>query len=124
MRKCEIRGGRMPDIPSDVKNVLKEFVVKVEKILKYKINKIILYGSYARGDYRENSDLDIMILTDLSDDEIVNVRTEVWDVASDVGLENNIMISVILKNIEDYNYWLDTLPFYMNVKKEGVVING
>ena len=113
----------MPDIRSDVKNVLKEFVVKVEKILKYKINKIILYGSYARGDYSENSDLDIMILTDLSEDEIVDKRTEVWDVASDVGLENNIMISVILKNIEDYNYWLDTLPFYMNVKKEGVVIS-
>ena len=31
---------------------------------------ILLYGSYARGDFRPDSDIDIMILVDLSDDEI------------------------------------------------------
>lgn len=76
------------------------------------------------GDYSENSDLDIMILTDLSEDEIVERRTEIWDLASDIGLENDILISVLLKNEEDFNYWINTIPFYMNVEKEGVVLNG
>lgn len=65
-----------------------------------------------------------MILTELSEEEIVEVRTQIWDFAYDVGLDNDIMISVLLKNIEDFNYWLDTLPFYMNVKKEGTVLYG
>lgn len=114
----------MSNLPDNIQNVLNEFVTRINDVLKGKVNKIILYGSYARGDYRENSDLDIMVLTDLSEEEIVDVRTELWDIASDIGLENNIMISIMLKNVEDYNYWLDTLPFYINVKNEGVVLNG
>ena len=76
------------------------------------------------GDYRENSDLDIMILTDLSESEIIDVRTYIWDFVYDIGLENDIMISVSIKNIDEFNYWIDTLPFYMNVEREGIVLNG
>jgi len=114
----------MSNLPNNIKNILNEFIMRINDVLKGKVDKIILYGSYARGDYSENSDLDIMILTNLSEEEIVDIRTEIWDIASDIGLENDIIISIMLKNIEDYNYWLDTLPFYMNVKKEGVVLNG
>jgi predicted nucleotidyltransferase len=76
------------------------------------------------GDYKENSDLDIMILTDMTESEIVQRRTEIWDLASDIGLENDILISVLLKNEEDFKYWINTLPFYINVEKEGVILNG
>lgn len=114
----------MPNVPNNIEKAINEFLVGINNILKNRVKKIILYGSYARGDYRENSDLDIMILTNLSEEEIVNVRTKIWDFAYDVGLENDIVISALLKNIDDFNYWLDTLPFYMNVQKEGVVLNG
>ena len=65
-----------------------------------------------------------MILTKLSEKEIVKVRTQIWDYAYDVGLENDIIISALLKNTDDFNYWLDTLSFYMNVKKEGTILHG
>ena len=39
--------------------------------------KIILYGSYARGDYNKQSDVDIMILTDLSFEEIEEYRDRI-----------------------------------------------
>lgn len=114
----------MPNVPTNIEKAINEFTSKVNDILKDNLKKIILYGSYARGDYRKNSDLDIMILTNLTDEEIVKIRTQIWDVAYDVGLDNDIIISAIIKNINSYNYWLDTLPFYMNVQKEGVVLNG
>lgn len=114
----------MPKIPKNIEKAINDFINEINNILKNKIKKVILYGSYARGDYRENSDLDIMILTNLTEKEIVNIRTEIWDIAYDIGLENDIVISTLIKNINDYNYWLDTLPFYMNVQKEGVVLNG
>lgn len=41
------------------------------------LSKIILYGSYARGDYRENSDIDLMILTTLTDNEIENIESKI-----------------------------------------------
>ena len=46
--------------------VLKAFVKQIRKIFGASLRQIILYGSYARGDYRDNSDMDIMILTSLA----------------------------------------------------------
>ena len=41
----------------------------------------IVYGSYARGDFNENSDIDIMVLTSRSEEEIKLVEYELYDVA-------------------------------------------
>ena len=76
------------------------------------------------GDFDESSDIDIMILTDLSENEIIEIRTKIWDLAYDIGIDNDIIISALLKNIDNFSYWQDTLPFYMNVQKEGLTLNG
>ena len=77
------------------------------------------------GDFNESSDIDIMILTDLTDDEIVKYRSEMSHLAYDVECNNdfNISLSPLLKNMDKFNYWLEALPFYMNVQKEGVVLS-
>ena len=114
----------MPNLPSEIEKVLYEFVKKVREILGKRVIKIILYGSYARGDYNDNSDIDIMILTDLSDDEIIEYRSKISDIAFDIEFDNsfNVMISPLVKNIDKFNYWLEALPFYMNVQEEGIVL--
>ena len=40
----------------------KDIILIMKRMLISKLSKIILYGSYARGDYRENSDVDVMLL--------------------------------------------------------------
>ncbi len=77
------------------------------------------------GDFNKCSDIDIMILTDLNDDEIVKYRSEVSHLAYDVECDNNFDFSVspLLKNMDKFNYWLEAMPFYMNVQKEGVVLS-
>ena len=112
-------------MPNNIKNVIQEFVKGVNEILGDRVKRIILYGSYARGDFKKGSDIDIMILTDLSDDELSSYRDKVWDFAYDVEYENNfdITLSPLVKNIDRFNYWLNAMPFYMNVQKEGVVLS-
>lgn len=105
-------------------DIILEFSQQVKIILGDKLTKIILYGSYARGDYRENSDIDIMVLTTLTDDKIEEIETKVFDLAFDFLMDYGIDISVIIKNEEHFNYWLGALPFYDNVKRERVVLNG
>ena len=46
--------------------------------------KVVLYGSYARGDNRENSDIDIMVLVKASDDIIKEKMNEIYDFAFDI----------------------------------------
>ncbi len=115
----------MPHVPKKVESIIQEFINKVNEILGTRVKKIILYGSYARGDYRENSDVDIMILTDLSDSEIIEYRDKVSDIAFDIEFDHNfdVMLSPLVKNIDKFNYWLEALPFYINVEKEGVVLS-
>lgn len=115
----------MPNIPENISKIIDEFVKGVNEILGNRVKKIILYGSYARGDYNEGSDIDIMILTDLTDDEIVKYRKEIAYFVYDLEADNDfdVTLSPLLKNIEKFNDWLEAMPFYMNVQKEGVILN-
>jgi len=76
------------------------------------------------GDYNKSSDIDIMILVDLEGSERVQALYKVSDLAFEIELEHNIILSPIIKNIDYFNSWLDVKPFYANVVNEGVVLHG
>lgn len=107
---------------ADKKDIIYRFAKMLRQMLGDRLTKVILYGSYARGDYNENSDIDIMVLTTFSDEEIEQVESRVFDLAFDFLMEYGIDISVIVKNDEHFYHWLGALPFYNNVDKEGIVI--
>lgn len=107
-----------------VHDILLKFSQEVQKIMGKTLKKVIIYGSYARGDYNENSDIDVMILTTLTDEEIRKIENAIYDIAFDFQMDYFVDISVIVKNEEQFKYWLGALPFYDNVQKEGIIING
>ena len=84
-------------IPFNISKAINEFLVKANNMFGDRAKKIILYGSYARGDFNKSSDIDIMILTDLTDDEIVEYSEKIWDFAYDIELENNVILSILIK---------------------------
>lgn len=101
--------------------VLMLFAQNTKRILKDSLSKLIVYGSYARGDYKNNSDIDVMILTSLSKEKIEQMENDIFDLAFDLEMETGIVVNPVLENEEHYNYWLGALPFYNNVEKEGIV---
>ena len=111
-------------MPVAKREIIMSFARKVRRILGKNLKQVILYGSYARGDYTEDSDIDIMVLTTLTDKEIEQIETEIYDLAFDFLMDYGVDINVVIKNEKQFNYWLGALPFYNNVKKEGVVLSG
>ena len=111
-------------MPVAKREIIMSFARKVRRILGKNLKQVILYGSYARGDYTEDSDIDITVLTTLTDKEIEQIETEIYDLAFDYLMDYGVDISVVIKNEEQLNYWLGALPFYDNVRKEGMVLNG
>lgn len=107
-----------------IRNILYGFSIQLKRLLGQDLSKIILYGSYARGDFQENSDVDVMILVKLSPEKIEHIESPIFDLAFDIELEHGIHISPIIKNEDQFEYWADVLPFYRTVRKEGVEING
>lgn len=100
--------------------ILKKYVEDVRKIYGENLRTIILYGSYARGDFKPDSDIDLMILVDLSDDEIKRKGHVLSDLTFDYNFDNNLEIMPIVKNLDHFNKWIRAYPFYNNVKNEGV----
>ena len=114
----------MPKLPLKIENVINEFVKEIQEILGENLKKVILYGSYARGDYKKNSDIDIMILADIPIENLYSYFIKISEKAYDLELENDIILSPLLKNEERFESWSEAMPFYMNVLKEGAILIG
>ena len=54
---------------------------------------------------------------------IIKCKNDIYDLAFEVEMNTGIEISPVIKNEEQYEYWVDTLPFYRNVRDEGVVVS-
>lgn len=111
-------------MPDKIDSILKQFIMEISTLIGDRLKKVILYGSYARGDYDKNSDIDIMILTDFDEEEIAEYRMKIRELACELEIENDVIISPIVRNIDKYNNRINIIPFYMNVQKEGVVLRG
>lgn len=109
-------------MPTNINHLMRQFAGELKKIFGKSLCNVIVYGSYARGDYTERSDVDVMILVSLSDNDIRTKKDIVYDLAFDYFMEYDLDISTIIKNVNHFNAWSDTLPFYRNVKKEGIQI--
>lgn len=81
------------------------------------IKQIILFGSVARGDDDEESDIDILIISPIADD----LTDDIMEVVTDIVLEKKEIISPLLMTDEHFNK-TKNYPFLTNVLKEGVVI--
>ena len=107
-------------MPVHISDVMQEFAKSVRKILGNSLDSVIVYGSYARGDYSEFSDIDVMLLVSLGEEGIKKISDQISDLAFDFMMKYGVDISPVITNTDHFNYWVDNLPFYRNVRDEGV----
>jgi len=100
--------------------ITNEVTQGAKKILGDKLRKVILYGSYARGDYDNESDIDIMVLADVRDEEISILEREIDLVSGDVSLENGLTVCAMLYDKNFFEERIAISPFYRNVVNDGV----
>jgi predicted nucleotidyltransferase len=95
--------------------------------LKYKLEEIspnatvILYGSEARGDAREDSDIDLLILLDKESLSLKEKQAITFPLY-DIEFESGVIISPKVFAKKFWDEKLSITPFYHNVMKEGIIL--
>lgn len=107
-----------------IQNLIEQYVIEIKKIYGIHLRQIILYGSYARGDFGPDSDIDIMILLDISDLELKVYSQKLSYMTYDFNLDYGIDIKPIAKSEMHFKKWVVNYPFYANIQKEGVILYG
>ncbi len=105
---------------SQAVRILSEVYSACSAIFDDDIKEAYLYGSYARGDYTKESDVDILLTVGISRSEISKFRYLLASVSSDLSLKHNVTVSLTVKPHDDFMLYSTTLPFYSNVIKEGI----
>ena len=85
-----------------------------------KLESVILYGSYARGEQMPDSDVDIAVI--LKEGNTESMHDAMIDIVVNYELDMAVTLSVVPIEYENYLTWRRVLPFYKNIDKEGIVI--
>ncbi len=104
--------------------ILTEVLERSRSIFGSNLVNGYLYGSYARGDYDEESDVDILLTVDQSDEDIRMHNKSLAKIDSDLSLDHNVTVSVTVKPLEQFNRYAEISPFYKNVINEGICYAG
>jgi predicted nucleotidyltransferase len=103
-----------------IEHILKEFKRQINELYGERLKKVVLYGSYARGQADdENSDIDLAVVLAGT----VNPCEEIdrmADIFAELNLEHNVLIGVY--PVSESNFENVKSPLLLNIRKEGVIV--
>jgi predicted nucleotidyltransferase len=106
-------------MPEEIKPILNELKKGLERIYGAKFKKAYLFGSRARGDHTEDSDIDILIvLSDFKKYGEELRRTS--DLVGGLSLAHGVTVSVIFSRENEWKH--DRLPLLMNIRAESIAV--
>ena len=98
-------------------------IEKLKKVIsdyyRQRLQNIILYGSYARGDFNEHSDIDILVVLNDIQSEMQEIDT-LAELKTDILLDSEIYISTNPVSADKFQN--SDFTFYKNIRNEGVVL--
>lgn len=100
----------------EIEKVLKEFKEEISKLYGRRLKEIILYGSWARGEPKDGSDIDLAIVLEgkvIPGEEI----DRMIDIITDINLKHTVLLSVYPVSEKDYS--TVNSPLLINVRREG-----
>lgn len=101
---------------------IQEIITKIKDVIREIVPdaKVILYGSYARGEQREDSDIDVLVLLPdyYEGKEYVRKKFSISDHMFDLSLDLGIEISPLA--VVNKVFYSRKTPFTVNIANEGI----
>ena len=105
-----------------LREILQEMGELLKSVYGNRLKAVILYGSVARGTQTDDSDIDVMILVDGTDEQLREYNERLSDISTELALKYVKVFSIIDVKYQEYQEWKTVSPFYKNVDREGVVV--
>ena len=102
-------------LPKKIEQVLAETKAQLSALYPHRLMDVILFGSYARGDYTKGSDIDLLLLDQVVDPGVE--RDLYFPAICDLSLKYDTVVSVIPMGYETYRS--KKTPLILNAQKEG-----
>ena len=109
---------------SRINAVTKEVINTAIDTLGERLDKVILFGSYARGDFNSDSDVDIFVLANVPQEETNRWSNIIDDCLPDFLYDNSLLVCIHLTSKELFDRYYHVLPYYQNVIREGIELHG
>lgn len=96
----------------DLDALTAEFKQAMQDLYGDRLAKIILYGSYARGDFHEESDVDFMVVLKGEEPSRSQEISRVSPVTSELGFKYNTLVSATI--VPESRYLESDYLFFCN----------
>ncbi len=107
-----------------IEKVKKETVNLVFKLMKDEVVEIILYGSCARGDYTEDSDIDIALITKCNRLEVKKYEDELANIATVLAMKYFAIVNFVCLPYDEFAEKKTWYAYFQNIDLEGEVLYG
>ncbi len=108
----------------DQRRLFSEINKSMTALFGKKLKKIFLYGSYAKNKQTKESDIDFFVLVDETEENLRKDRYRIVDVMTKLSLTHDVLVSITEDTLNRFMEYSEILPFYKNIKDEGIVIYG
>ena len=106
-------------MPKDIKALLEKLKSGLKQMYGEQFKETYLFGSYARGDYDSDSDIDVLIV--LSDFEKYGAELKrTSELIGNLSLDFGTTVSVVFSREKEWQ--TNKLPLWMNIHAEGVAV--
>jgi predicted nucleotidyltransferase len=100
-----------------IRKPIEEFKRDIKKLYGERLKDVVLYGSWARGEATEESDIDLLVVLEGKVTPGLEIDRMI-DIITDINLKHDVLISVY--PVSEQNYVTMSSPLLLNVRKEGI----
>jgi len=103
--------------PKLIPQVAREACDRLRQLYGSRLQHVVLYGSCARGEAGEGSDIDLLVVLDDFEDVEAELR-RIAPIENELSLEHDVVVCSLVMRAEDYRRGAS--PLLMNVRREGI----